>query len=116
MNQRFSQKLGLVIASALLCATAAQADERLDKGKSLAMNKAKGNCLACHMIADGDLPGTIGPPLLSMQARFPNKADLRSQVYDARQRNPHTVMPPYGANGLLTEEEIDLIVDYIYSL
>lgn len=116
MNHRFSKTLGLIFASTLLSATLAQADDRLEAGKSLAMDKKKGNCLACHMIADGDLPGTIGPPLLSMQARFPNKADLRAQIHDARKRNQFTIMPPYGAHGLLTEEEIDLITDYIHSL
>ncbi|MEO8626840.1 MAG: hypothetical protein ABI612_01890 [Betaproteobacteria bacterium] len=29
-------------------------------------------------------------------------------------RNPNTVMPPFGKHQVLTEEEIDLIVDFIY--
>ncbi len=29
-------------------------------------------------------------------------------------RNPQTVMPPFGKHKVLTEDEIDLIVDYIY--
>ena len=29
-------------------------------------------------------------------------------------RNPQTVMPPFGKHKILTEEEIDLIIDYIY--
>ncbi len=35
--------------------------------KSL-LTGSKGNCLACHMIEDGELPGTIAPPLLAMTA------------------------------------------------
>jgi mono/diheme cytochrome c family protein len=32
-------------------------DQRLAAGKNLAMARGKGNCLACHAIADGELPG-----------------------------------------------------------
>ena len=56
----------------------------------------------------------IGPPLLHMRERFPDRAVLRSQVWDSMVRNPQTVMPPFGKHKVLTEEEIDLIVDYIY--
>ncbi len=80
------------------------------------MARSKGNCLACHAIADGELPGNIGPPLVYMQQRFPDKAQLRAQVWDATARNPNTVMPPFGRHGILTDEEIELIVDYIHSL
>ena len=31
------------------------ADQRLAEGKQLAMARNKGNCLACHAMADGDL-------------------------------------------------------------
>jgi sulfur-oxidizing protein SoxX len=91
-------------------------DQRLAAGKSLAMARDKGNCLACHAIADGELPGDIGPPLLYMQQRFPDKKDLRAQIWDPTVRNPDTVMPPFGKHRILTGEEIDLIVDYIQTL
>jgi sulfur-oxidizing protein SoxX len=29
-------------------------------------------------------------------------------------RNPYSVMPPFGKHRVLTEEEIDLVVEYIY--
>ena len=91
-------------------------NERLAAGKKLAMARNKGNCLACHVIDDGELPGSIGPPLMYMQQRFPDKAELRAQVWDATVRNPDTVMPPFGRHLILSDEEIDLIVDYIHSL
>jgi sulfur-oxidizing protein SoxX len=56
----------------------------------------------------------IGPPLVEMRKRFPDRAALRGQVWDPMTRNPQTVMPPFGKHKVLTEEEIDLIVDYIY--
>ena len=91
-------------------------EERLEKGKQLAMTRSKGNCLACHAIDDGKLPGNLGPPLLSMQLRFPDKAVLRAQIWDATERNPDSRMPPFGKHGILSKEEVDLILDYVYSL
>lgn len=88
----------------------------LEKGKEIAFDRKKGNCLACHMIAGGDLPGNIGPPLVAMSARFPDKATLRAQIADPRVKNPNTIMIPYGPHAVLTEEEIDLVTDYIHSL
>jgi len=97
-------------------AEAGTADERLAAGKQLAMARNKGNCLACHAIADGELPGNIGPPLIYMQQRFPDRAQLRAQIADPTVRNPNTVMPPFGRHRILSEDEIDLIVDYIHTL
>ncbi len=85
-------------------------------GKSLAMERSKGNCLACHRIEDGVLPGTIGPPLLAMKLRFPEREALKQQICDATIRNPHSRMPPYCRHGILTDEEVELIVDYLYTL
>ncbi len=91
------------------------ADE-FEKGRELAFDRNRGNCLACHMIEGGELPGTVAPPLMVMKARFPDRAVLREQIWDATIRNPESVMPPYGRHGVLTEEEVDLVVDFIHSL
>ena len=93
-----------------------ESNERLEAGKQLAMARGKGNCLACHAFDDGELPGNIGPPLMYMQQRFPDRAALFEQIWDATARNPDTVMPPFGKHGILTREEIDLIVEYLHSL
>lgn len=90
--------------------------EALAQGQAIAFDRNAGNCLACHMMADGELPGNSGPPLLQMKARFPDRAVLRSQIWDATDNNTNTVMPPYGRHQILTEPEIDLVVDYVYSL
>jgi len=102
----------------ILSSSAAQAaeEEAVDPGQTVAFTRSKGNCLACHMIADGDLPGSSGPPLLQMKLRFPDRDALRNQIWDATIKNPTSVMPPYGKNNILTEEEIDLIVDYLLTL
>lgn len=88
----------------------------IDEGKKIAFNRKKGNCLACHQIEGGDLPGNIGPPLIMMKARFPDKAKMRAQIWDARKNNGNTMMPPFGPHEILTEKEIDKVVEFIYSL
>ncbi len=88
----------------------------LERGKAIAFDRNAGNCLSCHMMDDGELPGNSGPPLIQMQVRFPDRAVLRQQIWDPTIRNPQTVMPPYGKNLVLSEEEIDLVVDYVLSL
>ncbi len=88
-------------------------------GRELSFSTAKGNCLACHQLP-GD-PGAItsaniGPPLIAMKGRYPDRARLRAQIWDATAFNPSTVMPPFGKHKVLTENEIDRIVDYIADL
>jgi sulfur-oxidizing protein SoxX len=102
----------ITIASSLSIASA----DDIEDGKKVAFDRKKGNCLACHMIAGGSLPGNIGPPLIAMKARFPSKAALRAQIWDSTVANPNTIMPPFGKNQILSEKEVDLITEFIYSL
>jgi sulfur-oxidizing protein SoxX len=111
--------LAAVIGALLLTsfpASAADGASVIEKGKAAAFNRKKGNCLACHAMGDGTLPGNIGPPLIAMKARFPDKAKMRAQIWDATVANPNSIMIPFGRNGVLSEEEIDQIVEYTYSL
>ena len=88
----------------------------IEEGKQIAFDRKKGNCLACHMIDGGEMPGNIGPPLVAMKARFPDKAVLRAQIWDSTKNNPNSMMPPFGRHAILTEAEIDKVVEFIYSL
>ena len=88
----------------------------IDEGKHLAFDRAKGNCLACHIISGGESAGTIAPPLFSMKVRYPDKQKLREQIYNPLKRNPETSMPPFGQNQILSEAEIDKVVEFIWSL
>jgi sulfur-oxidizing protein SoxX len=108
--------LSIFLLALALQAAAFAADGRVAEGKKLAFDRAKGNCLACHRIEDGELPGTLGPPLLAMKLRFPDKAALQQQVCDATIRQPDSRMPPFCRHGILTEDEVELIVDYLYTL
>jgi L-cysteine S-thiosulfotransferase len=92
------------------------AADRIEQGKALAFERRKGNCLACHIIEGGELAGNYGPPLLMMKLRFPDREVLRAQIWDASVRMPSTRMPPFGRHRILTEDEIDLVVDFILTL
>ena len=84
-------------------------------GENLAFDRSKGNCLTCHEIKGGDAPGNIAPPLNDMKARFPDRKELVAIISDETKRNPQTVMPPFKRNLILTDEEIDAIVDFLYT-
>ena len=102
---------------AAAAATAAPAKEVT--GKELSFNNRKGNCLACHTmptVPDALSGGLYGPPLIAMSARFPDKAKMRAQIWDATATNPSSSMIPFGKHGVLSEKEIDKITDFVYGL
>ncbi|MGF6310607.1 sulfur-oxidizing protein SoxX [Bradyrhizobium sp. i1.8.4] len=103
---------------ALLAGTAmalpAQAQSAAE-GERLAFDRGKGNCLTCHVIKGGDLPGTIGPELTGLKARY-SRDELIAIVTDETRRNPQTVMPPFGRNRILSEKEINAVVDFLQTL
>ncbi|MBQ0756786.1 MAG: sulfur oxidation c-type cytochrome SoxX [Amphritea sp.] len=104
---------------AMLSAGSAQAagqEEMIEMGKAVYLNKSRGNCVSCHQINDPDATqaGNQGPPIVAMKQRFPDKAVLRAQVWDATVNNPITIMPPLGKHWILSEAEIDAVVEYVY--
>jgi len=106
----------VVTAGIVPTAVAAGAsDKLLAEGKAI-FSKKKGNCLACHRIEGGRMAGDIAPPILMMKMRYPNKAKLRAQIWDATKANPDTVMPPFGKHRIMSEAEIDKVTEFIYSL
>jgi sulfur-oxidizing protein SoxX len=113
----------LITACALgaitLTGSALAADANEMTGKQIAFTNTKGNCLACHAmptVPDAVSAGLIGPPLIAMSARYPDKAKLRAQIWDATVANPSTSMIPFGKHGVLTEAEIDKVTDFVYGL
>jgi sulfur-oxidizing protein SoxX len=104
-------------ALALLGATTpAHAQSAVTEGQKLAFDRGKGNCLTCHDIKGGDLPGTIGPKLDDIKSKYPDRNDLIAILTDETKRNPQTMMPPFGRNRILTNEEINAIVDFLQTL
>ena len=105
-----------VLAGLLISSVSFAAESDIAQGKEIAFDRKQGNCLACHMIEGGNSPGNIAPPLVAMKARFPNKQDLRNQIWDPTVRNPETSMPPFGKHEILTKQELDKVVEFIWSL
>jgi len=88
-------------------------------GRALAHHQEKGNCLACHRMPldpGAETLANIGPALSDIKRRYPDRAALRAQIWDASAKNPETIMPPYGRHRILTEAEIDLVTDYVHGL
>ncbi|MDJ0833612.1 MAG: sulfur oxidation c-type cytochrome SoxX [Gammaproteobacteria bacterium] len=98
--------------------TAASQAELIAEGKRISFHRQLGNCLTCHAMpgAGGESPGNVGPPLIAMKARFPDKQVLRDQIWDSTARNPGTMMPPFGKHNILTEEQIDAVTEFVHSL
>jgi mono/diheme cytochrome c family protein len=63
-----------------------------------------------HHDADG------GARLRDIKSKYPDRADLVAILTDESRRNPLTAMPPFGRNRILTEQEINAIVDFLQTL
>jgi L-cysteine S-thiosulfotransferase len=72
------------------------------------------NCEQCHEVKGIQDFGNVGPSLIGLKERYPDRKDVVAIVNDETQRNPLTVMPPFGRNLILSKDEIDVIVDYLY--
>lgn len=105
----------LALLAGTAMAASAQAQSAAE-GQKLAFDRGKGNCLTCHVIRGGDLPGTIGPELKDLKAKYPDRNELVAILFDETRRNPQTMMPPFGRNRILTEQEINAIVDFLQTL
>lgn len=115
----FPRKPALLLALVVLTVPAARpawAQSTVAEGEKLAFDRGKGNCLTCHVIKGGDLPGTIGPELKDLKAKYPDRNELVAILFDETKRNPQTMMPPFGRNRLLTDQEINAIVDFLQTL
>ena len=110
-----SSAVAVLLGTLAVAPQIAVADQIAD-GKKVAENRKKGNCFACHSYEGAKLPGNIGPPLVAMKARFPDKAKLRAQIADPGKSNPNTVMPPFGKHEMLSGKDIDAITEWVYTL
>ncbi len=78
-----------------------KADQKFNLGKDLFLNK--GNCAMCHMLADAESSGVIGPNLNELK---PEKMLIIGVVtYGIG------VMPPF--DGVLSSEEIEAVAHYV---
>jgi L-cysteine S-thiosulfotransferase len=106
---------GLALGASLCATGAASAQTPAMPGQALAFDRSKGNCLTCHDIKGGDSPGNVGPQLSDVKKRYPDRKELAAIIFDETKRNPLTVMPPFGRNLILTPQEIDSVIDFLYT-
>jgi sulfur-oxidizing protein SoxX len=112
-----ASSVAVLLGAMALSPSIAVADEAMvAEGKKIAEDRKKGNCFACHDYKDASLAGNVGPPLVAMKARFPEKAKLRAQIWDATKANPNSMMPPFGKHEVLSDKEIDAITEWAWTL
>lgn len=66
-------------------------------GRKVAIDRRKGNCLACHAIAaipEQQFHGNIGPALDGVGAIY-SEAELRLRLVNPKILNPDTMMPSF---------------------
>ena len=66
------------------------------RGRAIATDGNRGNCVACHNMPFGDVEGygTIGPSLAGIGGRYP-EGYIRLRVVDTKSFNPASIMPGY---------------------
>ncbi len=85
------------------------------KGRSLFLSRALGPCTGCHLVQGDDVwpAGNVGPDLSAYADRKLSDQYVFNMIYDPRHIFPQTTMPPWGATGALTPDDIAHIVAYL---
>jgi len=111
----------LVVALAAfgMSAAAHAADSASDiaAGKEIAFGLKEGNCVACHNLPGAAMAGNVGPRLGPwVHGVFHSESELVKYLYDPQAKFAHTVMPEFGKNKMLTEEQLEQVSAYVWSL
>lgn len=85
-------------------------------GMALVLTPSKGNCIACHQLGDNPEAGNLGPILSGIKKKYPDRKQLQQLLWDPTQRQPNTIMPPFGKHHILNQGEIEKVIDYLYTL
>lgn len=76
-----------------------------------------GNCYACHQLAPDEVAyGTLGPSLTGYGARGQSEAMLQytwTKLWDTHVYNLCSHMPRFGAQGILTEQQLKDVMAYL---
>lgn len=102
-----------------------------ERGRDIARNKDRGNCLACHRlpIPEEAFHGTVGPPLEKVASRL-SEGQVRLRIVDESLLVPNTIMPAfhkdpadlnrvadaYYGKPVLTAQEVEDVVAYLMTL
>lgn len=92
-------------------------DGDAERGKKLFGDRSKGgSCMVCHVVPGSSLSGNVGPDLSTLGTWGRSDWQLYNYIFDARQFNPGTMMPPWGTHGVLNDQEIRDLVTYLKTL
>lgn len=87
------------------------------RGRSLLLKrKNRVGCVDCHVIPRFPRPGDIGPSLIGYGSTTRSRDWLLNFVWDARNHNAATIMPPLGAHGVLSQQEVVDVVEFLFTL
>lgn len=101
-----------------------------ENGRKVAINRTKGNCLACHEmpIPEQQFHGETGPSLHGVAARL-SEGEIRMQIVNPKVVNENSMMPSFyrvtGYNRLakkfagktiLSTQEVEDVVAYLLTL
>ena len=72
-------------------------------GRKLAINRKKGNCLACHVMPVPEQPfhGNVGPDLKGVASRL-TEGQIRLRIVDPKFFNTESIMPAFYKNSGFT--------------
>ena len=98
-------------------------------GKKVAINRKKGNCLACHEmpIPEQQFHGQTGPSLEGIGANQ-SAAELRMRMVDSKVINADTMMPSFLKSGqhrvlkkfegktILSAQEVEDVIAYLLTI
>ena len=73
------------------------------------------HCLTCHEVKGADDFGNVAPSLIGLKDRYADRKEVSAIIFDETKRNPQTVMPPFGRNLVVTDKEIEAMVDFLYT-
>ncbi|MFC1672859.1 sulfur oxidation c-type cytochrome SoxX [Pseudomonadota bacterium] len=98
-------------------------------GRKIAINRKKGNCLACHVmpIPEQQFHGLTGTDLNGVSSRI-SEAELRMRLVDAKVINEDTMMPSFFKTGqhrvlkkfegktILSAQEVEDVIAYVMTI
>ena len=132
VRQHHCRHVCLIALGALSTWHALASPPDAERGRALASDPRRGNCVICHSIPIAGMPpdafGNLGPSLNGVGSRLTPEA-LRQRIVDPRIVSPETIMPAYSAftglyrvqqayvgKPILTPEEVDDVVAFLMTL
>jgi len=114
---RFFRFSILLVGAFGLLSTNAWSDNALSPNQQQGKKLALEFCQACHQYKGSNQAGTVAPPLVGMKVRFPDRQRLYNIIFDPHKNiAKDTMMPPFGRNELLAKDQIDKVIDFLYTL